>query len=206
MRPRPFERFHVIAEPTFIAYLQDVSAAYVSQYVAPVVVVLNEIALSKPDPISNALSGDGDTWDSEVAGLAEKALDAILSEDRFVECCRAEIVCPIHLKRTLHGVLCGRKLRDHVWIVLMGQCAEEASVNAVPREVFIDADEILIAVAVTGRIENAGVDHRRRAGQETRGRRSARSREDIVCRLRDSTDRRSGWRIRVQDLRAKRIW
>src|SRR5882724_8121979 len=113
MRPGTFERLHVVAKPTFIARFQDVSAAYMRQHVAPVVVVLYEVALRKADPISDALSGDGDAWDREVAGLAEKALNPILGEDGFVECCRAEVVRPVYLERALHCVLCCRKLRNH---------------------------------------------------------------------------------------------
>ena len=41
------ERLHVIAEPAFVADLQNVGTAHVGQYIAPMVVVLNEIALRK---------------------------------------------------------------------------------------------------------------------------------------------------------------
>ncbi len=46
-RPRPLERFHIVAKPAFVAELQDMGAANMGENIAPVVIVLDEISLSK---------------------------------------------------------------------------------------------------------------------------------------------------------------
>ena len=58
MRPRPLEGLHVVSEPALVAHLQHVRAADVRQNVAPVIVVLDEIALGKADAVSDRLPGD----------------------------------------------------------------------------------------------------------------------------------------------------
>ena len=85
MRPRTLEGLDVVAVPTFIADLNDVSAVDVRQYIAPVIVVLDEIALSETEAVAYALTGNADSGNGEVASFVIFALNAILGKDRFVQ-------------------------------------------------------------------------------------------------------------------------
>ena len=114
MRPRSLEGLDVIAVPAFVANFYDVSAADMSQNVAPVIVVLDEIALGEADAVANALSGDADSRNGEVAGLAEFSLDAILGKNHFVQSVRTEIVRPVHLQGALPVVVRGGELRNDI--------------------------------------------------------------------------------------------
>ena len=131
MRPRALERLDVVSEPAFVTNLQDVSPANMAKNIAPVIVVLNEIALGEADAVAHALSGNAHAWNGEVTRFPEKALDAILGKDGFVQGCRTEVMGPVQLKSALNSVLCRRELRDNVWIVLMGKSAEETAIDTV---------------------------------------------------------------------------
>src|ERR1700727_60650 len=49
LRPRTLERFYVVAIPALVTELQSVRTLHMGQYIAPVIVMLNEIALREAD-------------------------------------------------------------------------------------------------------------------------------------------------------------
>src|SRR5207248_2797721 len=57
----------------------------------------------------------------------------------------------------------GRKLRDHRGTAVMKDSAEEGAVDAIVLKIFIDADEVLVAIAEIRRIENTTIQHWKRA-------------------------------------------
>ena len=86
MRPWSLERLNVIAKPAFIPDFYHMRAMHMRQYVAPVIIVLDEIALGEAHAIPNTLPGDGNPRDGEIAGLPQFPLNAILSKDEFIQC------------------------------------------------------------------------------------------------------------------------
>src|SRR5882757_462400 len=209
MGPRSLERLDIVAKPAFVTHFQDVCALDVGENVAPVVIVLDEITLRETNAISHALSSDADARDTEVTGLALKSLDAILRKDGFIQSRWTEVVRPVHLKGALNGVLGARKLWDNVRRVLMGEGAEETSVDAVLREVLVHANEILITVSKASRVEYSGVNHWSGARYE-RGRRSVAScrwvgAKDVRGRLQYAADCGLRRRVGIQDLGPKSV-
>ena len=71
-------------------------ATNVGQDVAPVIVVLDEITLGKPNAVTGGLV-HSDSRNREVPGFTEESLNAVLCEGYFIERCGAERVFPIHL-------------------------------------------------------------------------------------------------------------
>ena len=69
MRPRALERLHIVSKPAFVAYLQHVSATHMGQNIAPVIVMLDKIALGKADAISDVLTAHTDSRNGEIPGL-----------------------------------------------------------------------------------------------------------------------------------------
>src|SRR5208282_581361 len=112
MRPRTLERLDVIAVPAFVAHLQYVRATHMRQNIAPVVVVLNEIALRETQAVAEVLSGYADDRNGEVAGLVQLALNAIPVKHYIIQGRRIEGVRPVHLEGALPAIVRGIKLRD----------------------------------------------------------------------------------------------
>src|ERR1700722_8686176 len=114
-----------------------------SQDIAPVIVVLNEIALGEPYTVSDALPGNTNSRNGEVAGLAKFALDAILRKDCFIQRRRTEIMRPIHLQGTLPVVIRGGELWDDIRRGIGLKGTKETAVNAILAEIFVHANEVL---------------------------------------------------------------
>src|SRR5450755_567731 len=192
------------------------SAANMGKHIAPVIVVLDEISLREADAISDVLSGNGDSGNGEVAGLAQEPLDAILREDRFIERGRTKVVGPVHLKSALGRMVRGRKLRNYVGAPVVQERSKETPVNAVMLKILVHAYEILVAVAETGGIEYSTVQHRRVAGNVLHRRWSCLANEGasgiifvyaakiiIRCDGSGATGADVGRNVRIQDLRSK---
>src|SRR5579871_6386015 len=116
LRPRTLERLHVISIPPFIPELEGVGATHMCEYVAPVVVVLDEIALGKTDAVRLAAvrvdSVHGNRWNCVVLGTAsQNALYPVVSESRFIQRIRREGVNPRPLQSNLPRVVQGREVR-----------------------------------------------------------------------------------------------
>ena len=119
-RPRSLKGLDIVAKPSFVAELQDVSATHVGQNVAPVIVVLDEIALRKALPIKSAepsrlKARNSHRWDGEIASLMLDPFDTVLGEDSFVQCRGTECVRVVHLESTFPVLVGGGKLGDRRW-------------------------------------------------------------------------------------------
>src|ERR1700722_547193 len=174
-----------------------------SQDIAPVIVVLNEIALGEPYTVSDALPGNTNSRNGEVASLAKFALDAILRKNCFVQCRRTEIMRPIHLQGTLPVVIRGGELRNNIRRRVGLQRPKETAVDAVLAEVFVHANEVLGAIDDVCGIEYSAVDHRRRARQVLGGGGSTSSRENVICSCRHGNADHVGWDVSIQYLGSK---
>src|ERR1700686_3643090 len=117
-----------------------------SQDIAPVIVVLNEIALGKPYTVSDALSGNADSRDGEVTSLAKFALNPILGKNCLIQRRRAEIMRPVHLQCTLPVVVRGGELWNNIRRGIGLKGPKETAVNAILAEIFVHANEVLGAV------------------------------------------------------------
>src|SRR2546430_2629383 len=96
------------------------------------------------------LAGYGNAGNAEISGLAKESLDAILRKNRFVQNRGSECVRPVGLKSALGSVTGSRKLRDHCGTAIVEYGTEEGTIDAVVLEVFVYADEVLIAVPEIG--------------------------------------------------------
>src|SRR5689334_15818552 len=101
------------------------------QYIAPVIVVLNEVALGKSHSVAHRLPGYGNRGNGEIAGLTLKAFDPILRKDGFVEGVGAEDVLVVDLQCLLGIVIGGRELRYHSRPAVVEVGAKEAAIYAV---------------------------------------------------------------------------
>ena len=164
MRPRPLERLDVVAEPTFVAYFQNMGPTHMGQNVTPVVVVLDEIALGKADTEAGRQSGDGDRGNRKVAGLADEPVALFDVLDHEVQRRGIKGVSPVHLEGAFHRVIRGRELRNNRRTAIMENRPVKTAVDAVVFEVLVDAREILVAVAEISRVGNSSIQHRERAG------------------------------------------
>src|SRR5215471_332615 len=205
MRPGPLEGFDVIAVPAFVANFYDVSTLHMGQNVAPVIVVLDEITLREANAVGNALSGDGDTRNGEVASLAEFTLDAVLGKNRFVQSVRTEIVSPVDLYGALPIVVGGRELRNDIggWVGLQG--AEETAVDAIFLEILVNTNKVLRTVDDVGGVESSAVGHRCGTRQVIRRRSTTSPRENRICSTGYAADSDTSGHIGVQDFGAKRV-
>src|SRR5208283_997714 len=205
MGPWPFERLDVVAVPAFVADFYDVSALHVGQNVAPVIVVLDEITLSEADTVSDALSGDRDSRNGEVASLAQFSLDAVLGKNHFVQSVRIEIVGPVKLQGALPIVVGGGELGNDVrgWVGL--QSAEETAVDAIVLEILVDTNEVLRTVDDVGGVESTAVCHRGGTRQVIRRRSSTGPGENRIRGTGYATDSHMSGHIGVQNLGAKRV-
>src|SRR5215467_5910595 len=169
------------------------------------IVVLDKITLREAEAIADAAT-DRNTWNAEVPGLIKPSLDAILGEDGFIQQRGAEAVCPIDLKSALPGVVCGGKLRNRCGPTVAEQSAEEAAVYAVVLQVFVNADEVLSAVAEIGRVETSRIDHRSGTRQIVCRSRSTCAGEDIVGRFQDGCADDMRRHVSRQNLSTKGVW
>src|SRR6266436_2462724 len=176
------------------------------QNIAPVIVVLNEIALGEPYTVSDALPGNADSGNGKITGLAKFALDAILRKDCFIQRRRTEIMRPIHLQRTLPVVICGRELWDDIRRGIGLKGTKETAVNAILAEIFIHANEILGAVDDVCGIKYSAVNHRRSARQVLRCRCSTSSRENVICRFRYGNADYVSRNVSIQNFCSERAW
>src|SRR5215472_6764050 len=155
MGPGSLKRFYVVSVPTLVSNFNDVCAVNVCQHVAPVIVVLDEIALREPDAVPDILPGDSDSGNRKVAGFADFSFNSILGKNNFVQGRWTEGVRPVHLKGSLPVVVPGRELRNHIGAAVIQQGAEKAPVDAVFRKVFVYTAKILGAVSEIGGVKDA---------------------------------------------------
>ena len=207
--PRSLEGLDIVAKPSFVSEFQDVCTANVGQYVPPVIVVLDEIALGKALPIEAAeavqigKSRHPHRWDGEIASLMLHTFDPVLGEDGFVQCGGTECVRVIHLESTFPVLVGGRELRDRRRSAEAEICAEEAAVNSIVFEIFVDADEVLVAVAEIAGIENTSINHGGGTRQVISRRCSTSAREDVIGCLRHGSAAQSRGSISIQNLGAE---
>src|ERR1700722_7074425 len=158
-------------------------AVDLGQHIAPVIVVLDEIALRKSNAVADVLAGDVNCGDVKVAGFVVNTLDAAVSNGDFVQHGRAESVCPAALYGALPGVVGASECGDGCWSAVGVNGTEDAEINTIVVEIFVRATEVLGAVTEVRAVEYSVVRHDRRTRQVIRGGRSAGARENIVCRL-----------------------
>src|SRR5205085_10427549 len=120
---------------------------------APVIVMLDEITLGKSLAIETSKAvqvrepGYTDRGNREVTGLVLHSLNAILGKDGFVQSCGTERVHVVDLKGAFPVAVCRRKLRDRGSATKIKCGTKEAAVDSIILEIFINANEILVAVA-----------------------------------------------------------
>ena len=134
------------------------------QNVTPVVVVLDEIALGKANPVPDGLSANADIRNREVPSFSQEALDTVPGKDYFIQRRGIKGVSPVHLEGAFHRVIRGRELRNNRRTAIMENRPVKTAVDAVVFEVLVDAREILVAVAEISRVGNSSIQHRERAG------------------------------------------
>ena len=131
------------------------------------------------------------------------AFDPILGEDSFIQCGGTECVRVIHLESTFPVLVGGRELRDRRRPAEAENRTEEAAINSVVLEIFVDADEVLIAIAEIARVENTSVNHGCGTRQITGRRSSTGAWKNVIGRLRHLAAGQSRGSISVQNLGAE---
>src|SRR5262249_32943586 len=165
--PRPLKRFHVVSKPPFVPELQRMRTANMSETVAPVVVVLEEVSLRKALAIEPAEAIEvrqtrySHRWNGKVAGLVLDPFNTVLREDDFVKRRRIERVGIVDLEGALPVLVRRGELRNGRWSTEVQGCAEKAAVNSIVLEVLVYTDEILVAIAEIAGVENTRVNHGR---------------------------------------------
>lgn len=188
------------------------------EHVAPVVVVLDEIALCKAQAIEPAETVEvgyprgANLRNGEVAGLLLNALDAVLGENSLIQRGGAESVCIVHLEGTFCSVADRRKLRNRRRTASLKGGPEKTGINSVVLEILVNANEILIAVAEVAGIESTRIRNRQRAGDVLNGWRPAKIvttrvlAEVFKSRLGYAAAGQPRGRISVQDMSTKSAW
>src|SRR5579864_1101630 len=130
-------------------------------------------------------------------------LDSVLGEDSFVQCGGAESVRVIHLESTFPVLVGGRELRDRRRSAETENSTEEAAINSVVLEIFVDADEVLVPVTEIAGVENASVNHGCGTWQIASRCCSTGAREEVIGCLRHRAAGQSRGSISIQNLSAE---
>jgi len=152
------ERFDVVTIPAFVAEFESVRAFYMREHIAPVVVMLNEVALRESHTVSHSSirvdSVHRDRGHSVVLGAAaQNAFNSADPGGELVQGCPRKRVRPRSLSRYLPGIVERGELRHGRCRACEEKGAEQADVDTILLKTLIDASEILRAVADLGRTE-----------------------------------------------------
>src|SRR5205823_1161639 len=122
----------------------------------------------------------------EVAGLVRDAFNFQIAENRFVQRVGCESVNFVHLQGIGYEATGTGERRPDRRSSSAQSGPIEVTVDAVLAEVFVDARVPLETVPEAGRVEHAGVDHGRIAGQVRGGGGSTSGWEDVGGSLGDT--------------------
>src|SRR5262252_9295957 len=185
-------------------------SANMSENVAPVIVVLDEVSLRKTLTIkpAEAIQVRQTRYsygrDGKVAGLVLDALDTVLREDGLVQGSGIERVGIVHLEGTLPVLVRGGELGNGCGAAEIQGGAEKASVDSVVLKVLVYPNEILVAIAKITGVENTRVNHRCGTRQVIRRRCSTGTGEDVIRGFRYGAAGQPCRGIGIQDLCPKR--
>ena len=137
-------------------------AANVRQNIAPVVVMLNEIALREADTerLSRFRHHSGYVYGRDgvvLSAAPEDSLYPVRSEDCFVQRCWRKRVRPVRLERPLPVVVQRGKSRNRRCSAVRKESTLETAIDAVALEDLIGTHEILRSVSNLWRAEGTHV-------------------------------------------------
>src|SRR5664279_173635 len=136
--------------PSFIAELEAVPSVNLGEHVAPVIAVLDVVALRKSDSPSHPELADTHDRYGKVAGLVEVSFDSVVTKAGFVQHRRREGVSFVYLDRRPIVCIRGVECRPNRGATLADSVADEVAINSVVGEVLVQSDIPLLGVVVAG--------------------------------------------------------
>ena len=163
------EEGDVIAVPSFIASLDDVTALDVGEDVAPVVAVLDVVAEGEAGAEAYAEAGDIDDRNGEGAAGGGETFNAVVTDEGFIEGVGGEGVGLTALDREDVVVVGGGEAGTDRGAATADGAAVELAVGTIFIKVLVEADVVLLGVVVAAGVEDALIEDRGGAGDVVGG-------------------------------------